>query len=387
MAARPWRRSILADRERRHRRRPGAHRSRVDRGRAVHGARSRADPARGARGPDRRLRLRHHRLPAEPRPADRQRPGRGERRDHPGPDAVLRDEGPDQPGQGHQRDPPQAQPDLRILGLLPTFYDGRTNLAKDMLDELRVVGDHHVFNSIVRNTVKLGEAPLVGRPITSYAEQHATPHARTASWPERWWNLARPDFRAAAARRLSEERELSPAIVSLLSPDSPTRSVGVRIVPIDHIEPNPEQPRLAFNQETLDELAASIREHGVLQPILVRPDRAEPVPAHRRRAPLAGVEAGRPRHHPGAHRGHRRRHGARDLDHREPPARGHLAPRRSGDVRPDGHASTATASASWPTSWARTRATSRTGSAWPTPRTRSGSSCPCAKTRCPTPTS
>jgi chromosome partitioning protein len=59
--------------------------------------------------------------------------------------------------------------ELRILGLLPTFYDGRTNLARDMLDELRVVGDHHVFASIVRNTVKLGEAPLVGRPITAYA--------------------------------------------------------------------------------------------------------------------------------------------------------------------------------------------------------------------------
>jgi chromosome partitioning protein len=59
--------------------------------------------------------------------------------------------------------------DIRVLGLLPTFYDGRTNLAKDMLDELRVVGDHHVFNTIIRNTVKLGEAPLVGRPITSYA--------------------------------------------------------------------------------------------------------------------------------------------------------------------------------------------------------------------------
>jgi chromosome partitioning protein len=59
--------------------------------------------------------------------------------------------------------------DLRILGLLPTFYDGRTNLARDMLDELRVIGDQHVFSSIVRNTVKLGEAPLAGRPITSYA--------------------------------------------------------------------------------------------------------------------------------------------------------------------------------------------------------------------------
>ncbi len=59
--------------------------------------------------------------------------------------------------------------DLKIVGLLPTFYDGRTNLARDMLDELRVVGDHHVFSSIIRNTVKLGEAPLVGRPITTYA--------------------------------------------------------------------------------------------------------------------------------------------------------------------------------------------------------------------------
>jgi chromosome partitioning protein len=59
--------------------------------------------------------------------------------------------------------------DLRVLGLLPTFFDGRTNLAKDMLDELRVVGDHHVFNTIIRTSVKLGEAPLVGRPITAYS--------------------------------------------------------------------------------------------------------------------------------------------------------------------------------------------------------------------------
>jgi ParB/RepB/Spo0J family partition protein len=83
--------------------------------------------------------------------------------------------------------------------------------------------------------------------------------------------LARTDFRAAAARRLSEDRELPPAIVSLLSPDGLTRSVGVRIIHIERIEPNPEQPRLAFEQAALDELTASIREHGVLQPILVRP--------------------------------------------------------------------------------------------------------------------
>jgi chromosome partitioning protein len=59
--------------------------------------------------------------------------------------------------------------DLRILGLLPTFYDGRTILGREMLDELRELGEHHVFDTIIRNTVKLGEAPLTGRPITTYA--------------------------------------------------------------------------------------------------------------------------------------------------------------------------------------------------------------------------
>jgi len=58
---------------------------------------------------------------------------------------------------------------LRILGLLPTFYDGRTLLGREMLDELREMGDHHVFNTIIKNTVRLGEAPLVGRPVTTYA--------------------------------------------------------------------------------------------------------------------------------------------------------------------------------------------------------------------------
>ena len=83
--------------------------------------------------------------------------------------------------------------------------------------------------------------------------------------------MARPDFRAAAARRLSEDRELSPSIVSLLSSDNVGRSVGVRVIPVDRIESNPQQPRMVFDPAALQELAASIREHGVLQPILVRP--------------------------------------------------------------------------------------------------------------------
>jgi ParB family chromosome partitioning protein len=44
---------------------------------------------------------------------------------------------------------------------------------------------------------------------------------------------------------------------------------GVALVDIDLIVPNPEQPRLHFDPAALEELANSIREHGVLQPIIV----------------------------------------------------------------------------------------------------------------------
>jgi ParB family chromosome partitioning protein len=50
------------------------------------------------------------------------------------------------------------------------------------------------------------------------------------------------------------------------------------MVPVASIQPNPRQPRTHFDDATLDELAASIREHGIIQPLVLtvdpqRPDR------------------------------------------------------------------------------------------------------------------
>ena len=47
---------------------------------------------------------------------------------------------------------------------------------------------------------------------------------------------------------------------------------GVREIEIARIRRNPDQPRIQFDEEALEELAQSIQEHGVLQPILVRED-------------------------------------------------------------------------------------------------------------------
>jgi ParB family chromosome partitioning protein len=56
--------------------------------------------------------------------------------------------------------------------------------------------------------------------------------------------------------------------------DSQSNSGGsssLQEIPVGLVEPNPFQPRTAFDEETLVSLSASIRELGVLQPILVRP--------------------------------------------------------------------------------------------------------------------
>jgi ParB family chromosome partitioning protein len=84
--------------------------------------------------------------------------------------------------------------------------------------------------------------------------------------------LARPDFRSQAAQRLATERsEYTPALIDLLKPAEPGAVRDVRRMPVERVYSNPAQPRRHFDEDALADLAASIREHGVLQPVLVRP--------------------------------------------------------------------------------------------------------------------
>jgi ParB family transcriptional regulator, chromosome partitioning protein len=80
-----------------------------------------------------------------------------------------------------------------------------------------------------------------------------------------------PAFRENIHRLFDEAQatDLAPGIVSLI--ESRATQAQIREVPISKILPNPAQPRLSYDEDSLTELADSIREHGVLQPILVRP--------------------------------------------------------------------------------------------------------------------
>jgi ParB family chromosome partitioning protein len=98
-------------------------------------------------------------------------------------------------------------------------------------------------------------------------------------------------FRDAGSRIFRQESDAQPGIISLLAARTPT---AVRDIPLEKVVPNPSQPRITWHEETLGELAASIREHGVLQPILVRPagDDYEIIAGERRwrASKLAGKE-------------------------------------------------------------------------------------------------
>ncbi|MDJ0628497.1 MAG: ParB/RepB/Spo0J family partition protein [Rhodobacter sp.] len=81
------------------------------------------------------------------------------------------------------------------------------------------------------------------------------------------------------ADRKSERRGLGRGLSALMADippadtDAGTKSAGAsadRSVPIDRIRPNPNQPRRKFTQDQLDDLTRSIKEKGIIQPLILR---------------------------------------------------------------------------------------------------------------------
>lgn len=95
-----------------------------------------------------------------------------------------------------------------------------------------------------------------------------------------------------------QRKALGRGLDSLISmDDTPARGTSaINDVPLDKITPNPEQPRTTFDENALEELAASIRELGIIQPLSLRktgPDTYQIIAGERRfrAARLAGLES------------------------------------------------------------------------------------------------
>jgi chromosome partitioning protein len=62
--------------------------------------------------------------------------------------------------------------DLKVAGILPTIFDGRTAHANEVLNELRANFPGQVFDVIIKQTVRLKESPAAGLSILDYDHNH-----------------------------------------------------------------------------------------------------------------------------------------------------------------------------------------------------------------------
>ena len=70
---------------------------------------------------------------------------------------------------------------------------------------------------------------------------------------------------------MTKKEALGKGLSALISDDSVIRDDHAYIpnLPIEQIKPNPQQPRMEIKPETLMELSDSIREHGIIEPLIV----------------------------------------------------------------------------------------------------------------------
>ncbi len=183
-------------------------------------------------------------------------------------------------------------PDLTIQGIVLTMFDGRNNLANQVVDDVRAHMGDKVYETVIPRNVRISEAPSYGKPAILYdpqmQRQPSLSATRIGSHP--------PGTAAACGMidSIAKRMELS------MSGRSVARTAGPRSrradrrhrprpsgrprprvgadgkVPIEFIAPNPRNPRRSFGEADLADLAQSLREHGLVQPVVVRPAPSQP---------------------------------------------------------------------------------------------------------------
>jgi ParB family transcriptional regulator, chromosome partitioning protein len=108
-------------------------------------------------------------------------------------------------------------------------------------------------------------APVAGRPVDVFFRDRDGEQRTTdpSAIPEVLATVDLPPDRASAEEVTTRDRDMAEL--------APVPGASYAEIPLDRIRPNPRQPRTAFDEDALAELTHSVREIGVLQPIVVRP--------------------------------------------------------------------------------------------------------------------
>jgi len=151
---------------------------------------------------------------------------------------------------------------LTIRGMMMTMYDGRTNLSRQVVEEVRGHFAGKVFRTIIpRNVRRHG--------VQSFDGRVAEGRRRTDEGRRQGKGRERMTRRRGLGRGLGALIPQGDDAEEGAEPQGERPASGLRTVAIDTIAPNPRQPRSRMDEAALEELAASITEHGLIQPLIV----------------------------------------------------------------------------------------------------------------------
>ena len=152
---------------------------------------------------------------------------------------------------------------LKIAGVVMTMYDSRLKLSKQVVDEIQGYFKEKLFKTHIHRNVRLSEA-LALKPALLYdanstgAQNHMT--------------LLRKYY-IVSENRLGKGLEAHPSKFDKKDKVPKKKSNSKDIISkisLNSIVPNPNQPRLDFNESSIIQLQASIKEKGIITPITVR---------------------------------------------------------------------------------------------------------------------
>ena len=163
----------------------------------------------------------------------------------------------------------KVNPNLDIEGVLLTMFSN-TNLGIEVIESIKGFFKERVYNTIIPRLVRLAEAPSHGKPILEYEPRNKGTIA--------YLNLAKRLLKEMEQKKKALGKGLEELFSSeVLDFDTfesnimeNTPANDVKEIPVNEIRPNPYQPRKTFNEEALNELAESIKNYGVFQPIIVK---------------------------------------------------------------------------------------------------------------------
>ena len=176
--------------------------------------------------------------------------------------------------------------ELRLSTVLLTMFDARTKLAAQVADEVRRHFPAETLPTVIPRSVRISEAPSYGQTVLTYQPElggcHFLPGSRTRDRPsgrggERMNIRTERRGLGRGLGELFQRTEPQPVSAPANGQSEPAPMAPVpdgsyfADLPLDSISPNPRQPRTVFDEEAMNELVESIREVGMLQPIVVRP--------------------------------------------------------------------------------------------------------------------